>query len=383
MAHALLGPSGASRWLACPPSARLSENYPDKAGEAAAEGTLAHRLAELRLMFIIDKISKFELDKTLHKEVAKSEYYSPSMEEYVSQYIAYVMESYHAAGKGAQIFLEQRFDLTHIIPNCFGTSDVSIIADGTLHIIDLKFGKGVPVYAEDNPQAKLYALGVLELFSMVYDIHTVKITIHQPRLDNVSEWEISVADLQDWAENEVKPKAAQAWDGTGEFNPSEKACKFCKAKGSCKALAEYAMHAVGGVGKKELTNTEIAVILERAKVFTDWLSAVQESALEKALAGDVIPSFKLVEGRSNRRITDKEAAVLELSAAGYDETDYFKPKELKSLGELEELAGKSNLSRLLNGLIEKPTGKPTLVPEHDKRATWSPKSTALEDFKDV
>lgn len=383
-AHALLSPSGASRWLACTPSARLEATFPDKGSEAADEGTLAHALAELVILGKLKYATKATLKKDSDK-IKEHRLYDGAMLEHVEQYAVFVMERFADAGQRSndpQIFLEQRLDLTDYAPESFGTGDVIIIAEGVLDLIDLKYGKGVPVSAVENKQMLLYALGALKEFDWMYDIETVRMTIYQPRLDNFSTWDISVPDLKAWAENFLKPKALAAFNGDGEYVPGDH-CRFCKAKAVCKANADKNLEIVqyefrqGGL----LRDDEVADILNQADTIKQWLSAVEEMALAASVnEGKKWPGWKLVEGRSNRQYSDQQAISDRLIEEGFTEEMIFKPKALIGITEMEKAIGKKIFAEHLGDLVIKPPGKPTLVPESDKRPEYNSQESAVADF---
>lgn len=380
MAHALLSPSAASRWMVCTPSARLEAQFPDSAGQAASEGTLAHELAELLLKNHLKRITKTDYKHQL-KLIQANVLYTDSMLEYADEFKSFVLEQFEASGKDSRIFLEKRLDMTDYIQEGFGTGDVVIIADHTLTIIDLKYGKGVLVNATENKQMMLYALGALKDYYLLYDILRVQMTIYQPRINNFSTWEISLEDLMVWAENELKPRAALAWEGTGELIAGDH-CQFCRAKATCRANMDYQLELARHEFKQPdlITPAEVSDILTRAKSFKNWLDAVESFALAEALNGAQWPGFKLVEGRSNRVITDEQAAAQQLLEAGYDETDIYKPKAIFGITALEANIGKKEIAKYLNNLIEKPPGKPTLVSEDDKRPALNSTDAAIKDF---
>lgn len=383
MAHAILSPSGASRWLACPPSARLEQQFPDSAGEAAAEGTLAHSLGEL----LIKRNLKMIMQRDFKKELAviqANKYYSDAMLEYCEDYAVYVCEQYakaQAVTPDALIYLETKLDLTPWVPEGFGTGDTMIIADGVLHFIDLKYGKGVPVSAQQNKQIMLYGLGALHGFEHLYSIDTVRMTIYQPRLDNIDTFEMTAAGLKRWAETELVPKAKQAFAGEGEFAPSESACRFCRAKATCKALAEYNLQLAQHdfAEPKLLGDADIVDILARTDLFTSWIKAVNEYAYATAMGGKVWPGYKLVEGRSNRVYTDEAAIAATLAEKGLAE-DKIYTKKLIGITAMEKELGKSDFATYLSPYVAKPAGKPTLVPETDKRPAMQIASSAEADF---
>lgn len=384
--HALLSPSSASRWLTCTPSARLEEQYPDRSGDAAAEGTLAHKLGEA-IIRLRTGGSKKDYARTL-KDVEANAFYEPAMFEYMDQYAVYVLEQFSRAQKAtadAILFLEQRLNLTDYVPEGFGTGDVIIIADGVLDIIDLKYGKGVPVSAENNKQMMLYSLGALREFDYMYNIHSVKMTIYQPRLDSISTCEVSVSDLKKWAEDELKPRAALAYEGAGEFAPGD-VCRFCKAAAVCKANADYNLELAKYEFKEPVTlnEEETANILSRADTFTNWLKAVNDYALNEAVNnGKRYPGFKLVEGRSVRVYTDTIKIVEVLKSASYPDEKIMEPASLLGITKLEKAIGKDQFKIHVAPFIVKPPGKPTLVPESDKRPEYNSSAGASADFEEV
>lgn len=384
MAHAILSPSAASRWLACTPSARFEQTFEDKGSIFAQEGTLAHSLGELMITFKLGRIKKAEYKKQLAK-IAEHEMYSESMYEYCDGYATFVMEKFaeaQAKTKDAQIFLEVKLDMTKYVPEGYGTSDVVIVADHTAFKIDLKYGKGVSVSAVQNKQLMLYALGVLDKYEFLYAIDNIELTIYQPRIDNVESWSITVAELEHWAENELKPKAQLAFDGKGEHVPGAH-CGFCKGKAVCKALAdsmlELAKHDFAEA--KTLSDEEVSNIVSKTKMFTSWLDAVNDYALDQAVNhGKQWPDYKLVEGRSNRKYIDEKQVAEKLLASGIKEESIYN-KKILSITALESEIGKKEVSALLDGLIIKPQGKPTLAPSSDKRPEFTGKDSAIKDFE--
>lgn len=385
-AHALLSPSSASRWLACTPSAVLESQFPDTAGAAAAEGTLAHSLGELlikrRLKLITEKTYKGALSK-----IYENPLHDAAMAEHADAYATYVLEQFAEAQtrtKDAMLFLEQKLDLTEWVPDGFGTGDCVIIADGTLTTIDLKYGKGVPVSAVENKQMMLYALGALNQFGHLYDIDTVRMIIYQPRLDIVSEYKMPKLDLQLFGVDYLLPRAELAFKGDGEFVPGEH-CRFCKVKAQCRALADHNL----SIAKYEfkmpplLDAAEIADILGRVDGLQKWASAVETFALSEALAGKKFPGYKLVEGRSNRAYSDEAKIVDKLRESGYTDQQIYAAPKILGITALETVVGKKEFNALLSDLIIKPAGKPTLVPETDKRPELNSLDGAKADFADA
>lgn len=385
--HAILSPSGASRWLACTPSARLEQQFPDRSGAAASEGTLAHTLGELLIRFKSKMILKTQYTKAL-KEIKANPQYEEAMFDYADNYACYVIEKFSAAQahtKDAVLLVEQKLDLTEYVPEGFGTGDIMIIANKVLDFVDLKYGKGVEVSAENNKQMMLYALGALRGFECLFDIETVRMTIYQPRLDNISTFEMSVSDLKDWAENELKPRAELAFAGEGEFAPGE-VCRFCKAAATCKANADFNMELAKYEFKESLLleDGEISDILSRAGLFTKWLNAVEEHAQHEAIVnGKKWPGYKLVEGRSNRTYLDESKVAELLISKGLEEDKIYQPKKILGITAMEKELGKSDFATYLSPLIVKPAGKPTLVPESDKRPELSSAANAANDFAEV
>jgi len=386
MGHAILSPSGASRWLNCPPSARLEQTFPDSSGEAAKEGTLAHFLGETILKKVLGLSSKLEAEGNM-LIVKKDQYYNSELHDNASNYAAFVIEAFNTAKeitKDAVIQIEAQLNLTDYVPEGFGTGDAVIIADGTMDIIDLKYGKGVNVSCENNKQMMLYALGGLREFDYMYDIQNVRMTIYQPRMDNISTFEMSVKDLQEWAEMVLKPTAKLAFEGKGEFKVGDH-CRFCRAKAVCKANANENLELAKYDFAESvlLTDSEVADILNRASAFKAWLTSVEEMALTEAVEkGKNWPGYKLVEGKSNRVYSDEEKVANALIEKGFSETDIY-TKKILGITAMEKAITKKTFETVLGDLVIKPQGKPTLVPESDKRSAWNSAESAKNDFQTV
>lgn len=357
--HAILSASSSHRWLGCTPSARLEQEFADHETEAAAEGTAAHALCEHKLRKALKMRSK--------KPVSK--YDCDEMDAYTDAYVQFVLEAISEAKQNCAdptVLIEQKLDFSCYVPDGFGTGDCLIVEDKNLHIIDFKYGQGVLVDAEENPQMMLYALGALKLFDCLYDIETVSMSIFQPRRENVSTWTIAVSDLIDWAENTLIPKAELAFKGEGEYIPGAW-CQFCKASVKCRARAEAKLE----LAKFEfaqpplLSDEEIEEILGKLDDLTKWSNEIAAYAQEAAINhGKVWTGFKLVESRTNRKYTDEDAVIEAAKAAGYH--DIFK-QSLITITEMEKLMGKKTFAEILGAFIVKPQGKPTLVPASDKR----------------
>ena len=367
--HAVLSASSSERWLNCPPSARLCEAYEDKGSDYAAEGTDAHTLCEYRL--------KQALGIPAEDPIENLSWYNEEMEECATGYAAYVVELLETAKQTCSdpvVMIEQRVDFSRWVQEGFGTADCILIADGVLNIVDYKHGKGVEVSAEGNTQLSLYSLGALEIFDGIYDIDRVCVHIFQPRKSNVVSFMMDKADLYQWADTELTEKAQLAYEGQGSFSCGEW-CRFCKAKAECRERAEanLALARYEFQSPALLDDEEIADILGKVDALAAWASDVKEYALQQAISGKEWTGWKLVEGRSNRKYTSEAAVATTVEGAGFD------PYERKVLGvtAMQKMLGKTRFEEILAPYIEKPQGKPTLVPESDKRPAMN---TAKNDF---
>ena len=367
--HAVLSASSSKRWLNCTPSAKLNAEIPDITTEYAKEGTDAHELAEYK----VNQLLGIKADNPAEN----FDYYNQEMEDCTDSYAQYIAEQMSQYSSPV-VMVEQRLDFSRYVPGGFGTGDCIIVADDVLTVIDFKYGKGVAVEAEYNPQMMLYALGALEMFSILYDINEVKMVIFQPRIENISEFSMPISDLMSWAENELKPKAELAAKGEGEFFAGEH-CRFCKVKATCRKRAEYnlAIAKYDFAPPDMLEDSEIEMILERADALIAWAADVKEYALSEALKGRKWNGYKVVEGRSNRKYTDEKMVAAVVKEAGKD--PYSEPKILGINEMTKLLGGKKKFDELLNKYVCKPQGKPTLVPESDKRKEWS---SAENDFQE-
>ncbi len=381
MAHAILSASGASRWMACTPSARLEQQFENKTSEYAAEGTLAHELGELKLKKVLEGLSSRSFNSKL-KKIQENKLYTADMPDYVDVYVDTCLERYseaRAKTPDALFKIEQRLDFSKWVPEGFGTGDFVIIADGTMEVCDLKYGKGVPVSADNNKQMMLYALGAISEFSFLYDIEKVRMTIIQPRLDNISTFEVTVEELLKWAEEFVRPRAELAIKGEGEFFSGDH-CRFCRAKAVCRARADKNLELAKYDFQEPPTmdNNDIAYVLSKVDELVSWASDVKEYALEEALKGEEFDGFKVVEGRSNRRWSSEDDVAKVLIAEGFQESMIY-TRKLDGISKIESAIGKKEVKRLLGEFIIKPVGKPTLVPITDKREPYNP---AKADFKE-
>ena len=369
--HAVLSASSSHRWLECPPSALLCSAAGDTPSEFAMQGTDAHSLCEHKLKTALGQQSK---DPTENLS-----FFDEEMADCSDMYAQYVMEQLAAAKQKCKdpiVLIEQRLDFSNWVPQGFGTGDCVIVADETLTVIDFKYGVGILVEAEKNPQMMCYALGALELFDDIYDISTVRMTIYQPRRDNLSTYELSKEDLFRWAEDVLKPAADLAFAGDGNFLCGEW-CSFCKAKNACRTRAAANLELAKYEFKLPplLTDEDVEDILSKIDDLVTWASDIKEYALQQAISGKEWSGWKLVEGRSNRKYTNDAAVAEAVTKAGFD------PYERKLLGvtAMQKLLGKARFEEVLAGLIEKPQGKPTLVPESDKRPAMN---NAKSDFSE-
>lgn len=369
--HALLSASSSKQWMNCPPSARLCANIKDRASPYAKQGTSAHELCEYKV--------RKALRQSARDPTENLDFYDAEMENCTEEYRNFVMEQYEEAKKlcaDPLLLVEQRLDFSRWVPDGFGTGDCLIVADDVLHIIDFKYGLGVLVDAEHNPQMMCYALGALDTYDGIYDIKTVKMTIFQPRRNNVSTYTVSKADLINWADTVLAPAAKLAYEGAGDFKAGDH-CIFCRIKATCRKRAEYNLELAKYDFEPPATleDTEIAAILPKIDDLVSWGNDIKEYALQQALSGTKYNGYKVVQGKSNRRYTNADAVAAAVSDAGFD------PYERKLLGitAMTSLLGKQRFEEILGGFIEKPPGKPTLVPDSDKRQAIN---TAIDDFKE-
>lgn len=369
--HEVLSASSSHRWIACQPSALLCAKEKDVSSEFAMQGTDAHSLCEFKV--------KKSLGQAAKDPTEFLTYFDEEMADCSDMYAQYVLEQVEASRKKCKdpiVLVEQRLDFSKWVPEGFGTGDCVIVADETLTIIDMKYGVGILVSVEKNPQMMCYALGALALFDGIYDITEVSMTIFQPRRDNISTYTLSKEELLKWADEVLSPAAQLAAKGEGEFKAGSH-CQFCKVKATCRKRAEYNLELASYDFEMpaNLEDEEIEVILSKADELVSWVGDIKEYALQQAVSGKEWTGWKLVEGRSNRRYVNETAAADKVQSAGYD------PYEHKVLGitAMTKLLGKTKFEELLGGLIEKPQGKPTLVPVSDKRPAMN---TAANDFKE-
>lgn len=372
--HALLSASASRRWLNCTPSAVLESHEPDTSSPFAEEGTRAHALAEKKLKSWV---------KSKRKTHFKAD--NGEMAEATDGYRDYVIEVFNGEKKktpDAKLLIEQKLDFSRWVPSGFGTGDAVIIGDDTLHIIDFKYGKGVKVSAEDNSQMLLYAAGALDVFGALYDFDKITTHIYQPRISNVSESTITVSALEDWLETVVKPKADLASKGEGDPRPGDW-CRFCKIRAKCKARADFDIASAKASGfdtdPNLLDKEDIESILPMLDELQSWIKDLSQYALDQALDGVKYRGFKVVEGRSNRKVVDDKGLIDALHKMGYEDDVIMTKPKLQTITALEKAVGKKMFTGIAMPYIDKPKGKPTLVPESDKRPEYS---SAEDDFAD-
>lgn len=362
-AHAILSASGAHRWMSCTPSARLEQTLPERKiapGQFnySAEGTAAHELAEALLRHSMGKITDGEL-RIVEESSRATEYYTDEFRAHVESYVVYVRSQ---AGASDTLLVEQKVDFSDWVPEGFGTADCIILSENKVRIIDLKFGMGIKVYADDNPQLRLYALGAFAKFKEDFpNIKQVEYTVMQPRLGHIDTATTTLDKLLDWANYVVKPKAKRAWSGVGEFVPGEH-CGFCRAKTQCRARSEF-VDEVASIDFRQpalLTDRELLLVYERAQAVRSYVADVEEYLINRAVNDNEIPAgYRVVETLGNRRITDQKLAATILQEAGFN--DIYEPIKLKSCAQLEKLLPKGKLLDTLGALIERPVGKPKLA----------------------
>ena len=378
--HAILSASSAERWMVCTPSARLEEDFPDSTSGYAAEGTLAHEICELK---VIQKFgtkpptpAKF---KKMLAELKKNELYQAEMDGYTDEYLDFVSSAVHSFSEPPHVAVEQKLDFSSYVPDGFGTGDCIIIGGDTLHIIDFKYGKGVPVSAFNNPQMLLYALGAYLRYSALYKVDKVRMTIVQPRLDNFSTSETTTVVLLAWAKA-VAMLAEMAFKGEGEYKSGE-LCRFCRAKAVCRARAAFNMAIEPEIVRPPatLTETEIGAFLTRSADVVKWATDLAEYALAQCLAGAEIPGWKAVEGRSNRAWIDQDKAFELAQENGVEEAMLWERKPV-TLTRVEELMKKKVFAEVMVDVVAKPPGKPALVKESDKREAITLRPSATEAF---
>ena len=385
-AHSLLSASSAHIWINCPPSARLGEQFPDRPTDAAAEGTLAHELAELRLRNYFQTVDfgKAKYTRAVNK-LKKEDKWNEEMLEYTEEYLDYVKALALGFENRPSVAIEKQVDLSAYVPEGFGTADCVMIGGGTLHVIDFKYGKGVPVSAEGNPQLALYALGAYEAYKILYPVERVELHIVQPRVkDGISSWGCSIGELLAYG-NYVRERAELAFKGEGDFGPGESTCRFCRARARCTARSEHnvrlAFSPEYGKLPPLISNEEVGELLKQGAGVDKWLSDLKELALKECLAGNSIPGWKAVEGRGSREWKDLDTAFAKLESDGIDGAVLWNRVPL-TVAQAEKTIGKKRFGELSKGIVLVKPGKPALADETDRRRAITNKITAEDAFKE-
>lgn len=381
-AHAKLSASGASRWASCPGSVQMEEGIPDRESIYAQEGTLAHEMSELKLKHYLDPkgFGKRKLNAAI-KKLKENELYQAEMDSYTDSYVDFIKEKALSFPSNPYIEIEKRVDFSRWVDGGFGTCDCVLIHGSTLSIIDLKYGKGVPVSAEQNEQLILYALGAYDAFNLIYNLDKIELNIVQPRINNFTTWEISLTELLLWGDY-FKVQAEKALGGNGELVPSAKACKFCKARDICTARAENNLSLESEIKLKpnEIPKDKLYEYISRGEDIAKWVADLKAYALDMCLKGEEVKGLKAVAGRTSRSWTNQDEAINKLIEGGIDEAIIYDKVPL-TLAKLEKALGKQQFTALVGDLVVTSEGKPTLVFENDKRPAISNKVNATSIFK--
>ena len=370
--HAILSPSASHIWLRCTRAPRMCEDLPDQQTDYARQGTQAHSLCQYKL----EKALGYDVRDPRDELDLLDEEMESCSDDYV-QFVMQLLSEMRQTCSDPVILIEQRLDFSEWVPEGFGYGDCILVADGAMHVIDFKYGEGVLVDARDNSQMMCYALGAINLLDNLYDINSVSMTIFQPRRENVSTWTQDKFELFGWADSVLKPAANLAYKGEGTFCAGEH-CRFCRARATCRARAEYNLELAryDFAMPDTLEDDEISAILSKIDSLTSWVADIREYALTQALSGKHFEGFKVVNGRSVRRYTSETDVAKAVTDAGFD------PYERSILGitAMTKLLGKRRFEEILGQFVIKAPGKPTLVPESDKRMAAS---SAKDDFSET
>lgn len=381
-AHARLSPSAAHRWLHCTAAPTIEALLPDPGSPYAAEGTLAHAIAEQKLRKALTEAAEPEKQAGALRKLQQEPAYDPEMLTHADAYLDYIQRLVHRFPAKPYVAAEVRLDLSGMVPGCYGTADCVVIGGGELHIIDYKYGKGVRVEARGNEQLRLYAIGAVLDNALFYDIQTIHLHIVQPRLDHVSSDTLPRGELMEWGNSQVRPRALAAYEGPGERRAGDW-CRFCRAKGQCPAQAAQLLEESAPYRAQDpllMTGPDYASLLPRLAAIKAWAGQVEEAARQRMLSGEDIPGYKLVEGRSVRAFRDQDAAFDAIIAAGYDRDLLYERKPL-TLSAVEKLVGKTRFTELAGRFVIKPPGAPTVVPVTDQRPPYSVKPSPEEAFR--
>lgn len=380
--HATLSASSAARWLHCPPSARLAEQFPDTGSKYAAAGTLAHAIAELKARkYFLEPMSARSFNAKM-KKFKEDPSYDPGMEAATDAYLEHLKELALTFEQPPFVALEVRVDFSGVAPEGFGTADCVMIGGGTMHVVDYKNGAGVAVEAEENPQMMLYAIGAMTTFYPIFgdSIRTISLHIVQPHAGGVKSWQLTREELDDFG-LAAKGPAKLAYDGEGDYNPGPWCDDhFCPARATCMARAKKLLELenVSGQDPDLISDNTLGVFLTRATQLQKWVSALQDHAFKKLMEGTAIPGWKLVEGRISREWGDQEMAFKEIQQAGVPEAMLWERKPV-SVAALEKALGKKAFEEAAGGWVVKKPGKPTMVPDSDKRPAYVPAAAAFSE----
>lgn len=379
--HALLGASSAARWIACTPSAQATANLPGETSKYAEEGTRAHELCEVHLR---NNLRQWEagygalpLSGSIRLDGEPDD--PPEMVRAANQYVSFLHELWVGFPCRPGVFIEQEVDVSQWVPQGFGTCDCLLIGGGLLHIIDFKYGQGVPVNPERNPQLMYYALGAYELFRETDEIEVVRMSIVQPRMQEEPQtWELPLADLLSWARDVLAPAAHMAWRGEGEFVTGEH-CRFCKAHPACRAWKDKYGPLAGFEPYPEpatLSDEELGEWLQKLEGLAAYARDLEEYAQQALMEGRTLPGWKLVQGRSTRKWTDQDAAFRQMQADGIDEAMLYTRTPI-TLTVAEKMIGKKKFAETMSGFITRAPGAPKLAQASDPRPAYD----RLEGFK--
>lgn len=379
--HALLGASSAARWIACTPSARATENLPDEETKYAVEGTRAHELCEAHLRNNLRQwgagYGALPLSGSIRLDGEPDD--PPEMVRAANQYVSFIHDLWVGYAVRPMVFIEQEVDVSRWVPQGFGTCDCLMIGDGILHIIDFKYGQGVPVSPERNPQLMYYALGAYALFEGIEEVGTVRLSIVQPRMQEEPQtWELPLADLLTWAREVLQPAAEMAWRGEGEFVTGEH-CRFCKAHPACRAWKDKYGPLAGFEPYPEpatLSDEELGEWLQKLEGLAAYAKDLEEYAQQALLDGRSLPGWKLVQGRSTRKWTDQDAAFRQMEHDGIDEAMLYTRTPI-SLTAAEKMIGKKKFAETMSAFITRAPGAPKLAAASDPRPAYN----RLEGFK--
>lgn len=382
--HALLSASGSHKWMHCTPSVKLEEKFENKSSVFADEGTLAHELSELKLRLHFNIITQ-KAFSTESLKIKKNSMYGAEMESFTDEYVNYVVDVYTKLKKtdpNTIISIEERLDFSNIVEHGFGTGDIVIVSNGIIHLIDLKYGKGVPVSAHKNSQLMLYGVGAMNKYDLLFGVESITLHIVQPRLYNFDSFEVSADELIRWSIEDVKPKAELAYSGEGDQHAGEW-CKFCRAKSICRKYSELSLDLAKHEFKDPelLEKHELVDAFKKASLIIDWIGSLKEYMLSQALSGEKYEGLKLVKGKSNRAWTDKTKAIAILESNDYLEDEYMK-KSFSSVAAIEKLVGAKKFKNLFADTFGKPEGAPALVESSDPRPEKNSLYEAKSEFAD-